>query len=160
MYSVFYYMDELYPILVHCRTMVYHNTMLSVFALRCRQPIRIEYYITQKPRKLSTTVQAPLFYGRLEQDDLLLFYLSCYIAELFPILEHCWGILYLITLLRSSQSWNIADEYPDLLHCWAVAHLITLLRHTLSNYSAEMFPILKHCWRILWLVTLLRCSQS
>ena len=70
MYSVCYYMAELYPILVHCRTMVYLNTLLSVLAQRCRQPIRIEYYVTQEPQNLSTTVQGPMFYGRLEQDDL------------------------------------------------------------------------------------------
>ena len=58
-------MAELYPILVHCQTMVSLNTLLSVFHVRCRQPIRIEYYVTQKPRELSTKVQVPIFYGRL-----------------------------------------------------------------------------------------------
>ena len=29
----------------------------------------IEYYVTQKPRELSTRVQVPMFYGNLERVD-------------------------------------------------------------------------------------------
>ena len=63
-YTLCYYMAELYPILVHCRTMVYLNTLLSVFTKRCRQPIRIEYYVTRKPRELSTRVKISMVFGR------------------------------------------------------------------------------------------------
>ena len=62
-------MAELYPILVHCRTIVYRKTMLSFFTYRCRQPIRIVYYVTRKPRDLSTRVPVPMLYDRLEQVD-------------------------------------------------------------------------------------------
>ena len=68
-YSVCYDLAELYPILVHCPTLVYLNTLLSAFTLRCRQPIRIEDYVTQRPRELSTKVQVPTFYDRLERVD-------------------------------------------------------------------------------------------
>ena len=42
---------------------------------------------------------------------LLSFTQHFYIAELYPILTHCWGIPYLITWLSNSQI---------LLHCWAI----------------------------------------
>ena len=87
----------------------------------------------------------------LEQDHLLLYHLSCYIAELFPILKHCWGILYLITLLRFSQSWNIADVYPHLLPCWVVPKLKTLLMYSVCYYMAELKPILLHCRTMVYL---------
>ena len=105
-----------------------------------------------------------MFYGRLEQDDLLLYYLFCYIAELFPILWHCWGILYLITLLRCFISWNLADVYPDLLHCWAVPNLKILLMFSVCYYIAELYPIIVYCRTMVYLKTLLlvfaqRCRQ-
>ena len=42
-----YFVTELYLILVHCRTMAYLKILLSALAKRCRQPIRIEYYVSQ-----------------------------------------------------------------------------------------------------------------
>ena len=55
-YTLSYYMAEIYPILVRCRFMVYLKTLMSVFLKRCWQSTTIEYYVTQKPRKLSTRV--------------------------------------------------------------------------------------------------------
>ena len=46
-YAKHYYIAELYPISVHCRTMVDLNILMSTFAKRCRQPIRIGYFVTQ-----------------------------------------------------------------------------------------------------------------
>ena len=86
--------------------------------------------------------------------------LSYYIAEKIPILKHCWGITFFVTLLSCSQSWNIADVYVVILHCWAVPKLITLLSHVLSYYLAELFPILKQCSGTPCLITMLRCSES
>ena len=50
-------------------------------------------------------------------------YPTFYIAELWPMLIHCWGIPYLITLLSNSQK---------LIHCWAEPNPNTLLRYSLS----------------------------
>ena len=46
-YSHQKYIAELYPILVQCRNMVDLNILLSVFAKRSRQPIRIKHYVAQ-----------------------------------------------------------------------------------------------------------------
>ena len=82
-----------------------------------------------------------------------------HIAELYPIVTHCWGIRYLNTLLSNSQI---------LIHCWAIPNLNTLLRYNLSQKIAEQFPIsihtelypiLTHCWGIPYLNTLLSNSQ-
>ena len=82
-----------------------------------------------------------------------------YIAELYPILIHCWVIPFLITSLSNSQI---------LIHCWAIPNSNTLLRYSLSQNIAEQFPlsiltelypILTHCWGITYLNTLLSNSQ-
>ena len=101
-----------------------------------------------------------MFYVRLEQGDMLLCFLSCYICELFPSLQQCWGRLYLITLLRCSQSWNIADVYPHLLHCWAVPNLKTLLLYSVCYYMAELYPILVHWRTMVYLNTFLWFSRN
>ena len=59
---------------------------------------------------------------------LLNFTQQFYIAELCPILIHCWGLPYLIALLSNSQI---------LTHCWAIPNPNTLLRYTLSFYIAK-----------------------
>ena len=90
---------------------------------------------------------------------LLKYRLFHFIAGLYPILTHCWGIPYLNTLLSNSQK-------P--IHCWAIPNPNTLLRYSLSYNFAEQFPlsihtelypILKHCWCIPYLNTLLSNSQ-
>ena len=89
-------------------------------------------------------------------ETLVMYYLACYIAELFPIFKLYWGIFYFITLLRCSQSWNTANVYTVLLHCWAVPKLETLVTYTLSYYIAEIYQ----CWTIadLYLVILHCCT--
>ena len=67
---------------------------------------------------------------------LLMHTLSYYLAELFLISYYCWGISFLNTLLRYSQSW-------------------TLLTYTLCYYMAELYPILVHCRTMVYLNTLL-----
>ena len=54
---------------------------------------------------------------------LLRFTQHFYIAKPYPIPTHCWGILYLITLLSNPQI---------LIHCWAIPNPNTLLRYSLS----------------------------
>ena len=54
---------------------------------------------------------------------LLSFTQHFYIAELYPILIHCWGIPYFITMLSNSQT---------LIHCWAIPNTNTSLRYSLS----------------------------
>ena len=69
--------------------------------------------------------------------------LSYFIAELYPILTHCWGKSKTITLHRRT-----------------IPNLNTMLRYTLPCYNAELFPNMKHSSSIPCLITLLRCSQS
>ena len=59
------------------------------------------------------------------------------IAELYPILERCWGKPCLITLLGCSYFYNVVEVYLVLLHCWAVPNPKTMLAFTLSNNLAE-----------------------
>ena len=86
--------------------------------------------------------------------------LSCYIAEVFPILENYWCLHCLFTLLRRSQSWSIAGLNPDLVDCLAIPNRKELLLRTLCTCAAETFPITQPCWFVLCVITLLRCSQS
>ena len=72
---------------------------------------------------------------------LLMYTLSHYIAQMFPILKHCWRI----------------PCYIILLSCFS---FYKLLSRILSSYIAELFPVLKHCWCIPCRFTLLRSFQS
>ena len=54
MYAMPFYIAELYPILLHYRSIPCLFTVQSFFAKICRPPISSEYYVTQKPRELST----------------------------------------------------------------------------------------------------------
>ena len=62
---------------------------------------------------------------------LLSFTQHFYIAELYPILIHCWGVPNLITLLSNSQI---------LIHCWAIPNPNTMFRCTQSYSIAKQFP--------------------
>ena len=66
---------------------------------------------------------------------LLSFAQSFYIAQLNPILTHCWGIPYHNTLLRNPQI---------LICCWPIPNPNTLLSFNLTQYIAEHFPISIH----------------
>ena len=83
-----------------------------------------------------------------------------YIAELYRIPIHFWGIPNLVTLQGNSQK---------LIHCWAIPNPNILLRYSLSQNNAEQFPISKHtelypilthCWGIPYPNTLLSNSQT
>ena len=77
-----------------------------------------------------------------------MFTLSCYIAEVFPILEHCCCVPCFIIWLRDSQSWNIPDLYPVSLQYWDVPYLETFPTFTLSYYIIHLFLVLELWWRI------------
>ena len=130
--------------LSHCWSIPYPITLLSNFQLL------IHCWATTNP---NTLLRYSLFYYIAEH-----FRISVH-TELYPILSHCWGIPYLITLLSTSRI---------LIHCWATPNPNTLLRYSLFYYIAEhfrisihtqLYPILSHCWGIPYLITLLSNFQ-
>ena len=93
-------------------------------------------------------------------NELSTFTLSCYNAEVFPILEHCCCVPCFIIWLRDSHTWNIPDLYPVSLQGWDIPNLETMLLYTLSNFKSEKFPFLKPCWIAPILKTLLMFTLS
>ena len=135
---------ELYPILTHCWGKPYLITLLS------NSQILIHCWAILNS---NTLLRYTPFQNIAEQFPI------SKITELYPILTHCWGKPYLITLLSNSQI---------LIHCWAILNSNTLLRYTPSQNIAEQFPIsiitelypiITHCWDIPYLITLLSNSQ-
>ena len=135
---------ELYPIITHCWGKPYLITLLSnsQILIHCWAILNSNTLLRYTPSQ-NITEQFPI----------------SIITELYPILTHCWGKPYLITLLSNSQI---------LIHCWAILNSNTLLRYTPSQNIAEQFPIsiitelypiITHCWGKPYLITLLSNSQ-
>ena len=148
--TLYYWITEAYPVLIHC--WVADSILLLCWSTACfitllSYPTILHWCAIPNP---NTLLRYTLSFYIAEQ------FLKAIITEPYPILTHCWGIPYLITLLSNSQK---------LIHCWATPNRITLLRHSLFCYIAEYFPtslhtelypILIHCWCIPNFDTLLR----
>ena len=198
--TLFDYIAEKLPILKYCCCIICLVTLLSFFPfyniaeayfffLLCWDVLNLEtllmYTLTCYIAELFSILKhcwwiRCLIWKAPNLEIFLLYYLSCYIAELFPsyniaeayfILLLCWDVLnletltcynaelQLLTLLKSSQSWNIAQScyiaelFPIL--CWGILYVITLLRCSQSWNIADVYPDLLHCWTVLNLKTLL-----
>ena len=140
---------SLHAFIIHCGTKLVRiappNTYTHILGF-CRQPncISIQWLRHPNPNDIflhyrSTTCLNTLVGGVDYLSTLLKYTLFQYVAELYPILTHCWGIPYLITLLSNSQF---------TIHCWAIPKPNTLLRYSPSYYTAEQIPISIQCWAI------------
>ena len=143
-HTIHYYIEETYPILKHWWGV--YAILLLCWGKRCH--ITLLSYTREK-------YLAEVYFSSIHCCTQ-----SYHIAEVNPILFHCWVIPNFIALMSYTESQHIVVVHPVLILCWAVPNLITLLSQILSYHIAELFPILEHCWRICCLLTLLRCFQS